>query len=202
MTVTIQSRSNPASLTRAQREELRAAQVLHMPEEAIIWQRADDESCTVARWPGRAGRVLVKVWFGKALKPAAYYSMTPEKADKQVEDWFASAAAQKQARKPAARALQVGHILVSSWGYDQTNIDWYRVERLVGETMVELVKLGAVQTRQDGGNWLTGQCVPDIDGPAKGEPFRVRANGDHVRLSSYSYAYLWDGRPRSWSAYA
>ena len=37
--------------------------------------------------------------------------------------------------------LEENDILYSSWGYEQTNINFYKVKRLCGKTQVELVKI-------------------------------------------------------------
>ena len=39
-------------------------------------------------------------------------------------------------------SLQIGSILYASWGYDQTNIDFYEVTKLIGRTTLELRELG------------------------------------------------------------
>ncbi len=92
-------------------------------------------------------------------------------------------------------APKMNDILVCSWGYDQTNIDFYMV--------VDVTK-ASVKIRK-----LYKKTVPGTD---KVEPntamfngtailtkrFRARYDGVGytVKISDYSAADLWDGRPR------
>ncbi len=46
--------------------------------------------------------------------------------------------------------VKIGDIFVNSWGYEQTNIDFYQVTALRGTTMVELRKLNKLVTAEDG----------------------------------------------------
>lgn len=81
--------------------------------------------------------------------------------------------------------LRVGDILKSLWGYDQTNVDYYQVTRLVGRTQVEITPL--VQNKVYTGA-MTGKVSPimnQFDGP----PMRKRPSKEgNIRLTSYSYA--------------
>ena len=75
-------------------------------------------------------------------------------------------------------------MLRSSWGYDQTNIDYYEVTRLLGKSMVEIRKIGA-QSIESG--HMTGECVPR-PGHYTGEPMRKTVStydGQSVRIASY-----------------
>jgi hypothetical protein len=100
--------------------------------------------------------------------------------------------------------LRPGDILASSWGYDQTNWDFYRVNRAT-ENTVWLVKLQAVQ-KESPTLFMQGEIVPTMD--TEGKEFRRKIsryddNGDvTVKIFSFSYAHKWDGRPKHYTAYA
>lgn len=106
--------------------------------------------------------------------------------------------AERVEKEPAPAAigpkhsLKVGDILVSSWGYDQTNIDYYLVTKLLGSAMVEIREIGKKyvdsETTQD-------KVMPDV-GHITGAPMRKKVGPQGaVRLTSYSSAYPWDGKP-------
>ena len=100
--------------------------------------------------------------------------------------------AERKARRSQKSKLQVGHILRSSWGYDQTNVDFYQVTRLVSDTMVEIRPIAS--TRVDGDGWQ-GKVMPMLD-EFTGEAIRKRVtNGDSVKMASYAFAYIWSGTP-------
>lgn len=112
----------------------------------------------------------------------------------------------------------VGDILVSKWGYDQTNASWYRVERRT-EKSVWLVELergsyhetGFMQGMETPGEkirprsrWVDGEYTPDFS------PFRRKLSfsnwdalpGAYVKLSSYEFARPWSGSAEWTSSYA
>ena len=161
---------------------------------------------------------LVALGFkGKQIKASFHYRFKTAEAVKNHIDSFVSGvekiaadkAAMKAERKAMVRALEVGDVLVSSWGYEQTNIDYYQVVGLVGEASVLLQEIAKQKNTDVRGD--TGKCVPVIDNFI-GEPFTKKVtNGIRVTLSSYSSASkkeytLIDGvktfKPDFWSSYA
>lgn len=94
--------------------------------------------------------------------------------------------------KAKSHPLVVGDILTSSWGYDQTNVDFYEVTKVTPK-QAYLCKIGASRTDD----------LYLVPSPGKfiGEPSRhkVTVNGDGsvwVSLNSYSGASLWNGEPK------
>lgn len=92
-------------------------------------------------------RPTVKVWRGKQSRPYAHYSFQDAErreqwigAEKEAEDRrqeFRSTVKTNQAAQLAEMMgkLNPGSILYSSWGYDQTNIDYFQVLRRKGRTV-------------------------------------------------------------------
>jgi len=104
--------------------------------------------------------------------------------------------------KAVERKLVVNDVLSSSWGYDQTNVDFYQVTRLVGKCMVELRQIGSAREYTGG---MSGTCTPCMNQfLTNKEPMRKRViySGDAVRISSFATASKWDGRPQYFSSYA
>lgn len=110
-------------------------------------------------------RLAAKGFAGKAAKPSFFYTFaTSEKRWNYIARWL-SAQDEAQTRRNAAKAekktfvhtLKVGDVLRSSWGYDQTNIEYYQVTALIGKSMVEVREIGQ---ETESTQWLAGQCVP------------------------------------------
>ena len=92
------------------------------------------------------GRPHACMFGGKRSKPDShYYYRSVEARDKAVEDYFdgiqASAdrkaaykAKQKAEKEKAVESIKVGDIFVGSWGYDQTNGEFYQVVEKKGVT--------------------------------------------------------------------
>lgn len=107
-----------------------------------------------------------------------------------------------KAAEEAARIIP-GAILYSSWGYEQTNIDFYRVLSRKGD-FVMIQPIGKIKSFAEfsGRTWDDrGTCIPDPSNT--GEPFRKKiTKSGSITLNSFSYARLWDGKPLEWSSYA
>ena len=148
----------------------------------------------------RPGALAVIAYAGKRTKHGAHYTMRDRA---QALTWAGEymgkqqAAAQRQtdrraekaAKRAAGHKLKAGDVLRCSWGYDQTNIDYYEVTRLIGARMVEIRKIGA-ESVNDGGLSMTGDCVPR-PGHYIGEPMRKAVSdydGQSVRIASYAHA--------------
>lgn len=180
---------------------------------------ADKQSSAVAYlYEDARGRPCVVAFRGRAQKPALHVRYPDAAARaRRVSEWLNGvrkteaykAEQRKDAAASAARGnstVQVGHIFRCSWGYEQTNIDYYEVTRLIGKTMVELRKVAAADVSNGNEPWATGKSVPSA-GDYIGEPFRRRVtnlgrSGPVVRISDgRGHAFLWNGRPDSWTAY-
>lgn len=148
---------------------------------------------------------------GRRQKPDfhLYYAKEEARLDK-VNAYFADIA-ERESREIDRRAkpheLKVGDILKASWGYDQTNVDYYQVLALVGKSMVEIVAIAS-----DGyeNGFMCGRVAP-LPGAFKGKPMRKRADGNCVKIESYVYAYkqepqivagvpVYESSPNSWYA--
>ena len=107
--------------------------------------------------------------------------------------------------------LKIKDIVSCSWGYEQTNVDFYEVVSVTKAS----VRLRAIaqENQSNDGNW-TGTTTPK-PGVYTSEPFLVRVREDYrineelgrpdkslVKISSYSYARRWDGKPQSYTSYA
>lgn len=146
---------------------------------------------------------------GKSFKKSFYYNFpTQTTMDEYINKFFESVKEEqkvKQERKSEKNnfktSLVVGDILYSSWGYEQTNIDFYQVVE-VSDTK-KTVKIREIESKNfsKDGNW-TGSKVPDVGnfiGEAKTK--KVQPN-NYIGLNSYSSASKWDGLPKSFSTYA
>lgn len=165
---------------------------------------ADDKSAVVQF--ERGGRFHALGFAGSSCKPAFNYCFKDVEArGDYVSEWMvaqdskhARKLAEKAARKANPHTLTVGAILYSSWGYEQTNIDFYQVVAVRGAA-VDLRKI--TKDRKHHADDY-GTCVAN-PGDFCGEVIKGK-RPDHynsVRLSSFERATPWDGRPLNWSSY-
>jgi hypothetical protein len=117
-------------------------------------------------------RPAVIAWRGKAKKPFANYWFPNETAR---TAWIAETKASEDARANFQRErkqtdterlgemrahCKVGALFYTSWGYDQTNVEWFEVVGLKGKTMVLLREIaGTLECGEDAGP-MSGHTRP------------------------------------------
>ncbi len=143
-----------------------------------------------------SGKVLIKAWQGKQSKPYAFYVFpSVERREQWINDQKSAedAIERERIRRIGRRdqdlaemsdKLTVGTILHASWGYDQTNCDFYQVIGRKGRT-VTLREIGCREVHTPNGN----SSMSDMRKPAKddfcGEPFRRRITSYGVKIGHH-----------------
>ena len=106
------------------------------------------------------------------------------------------------------RAKLPGHglleddILVASWGYDQTNVDYWQVVKATAKTVT--VRPIASQPHDDGPQAMTGTSLPELDtftGPAIRRTVHSYTGEPTISID-HALARLWNGTPQRFSTYA
>jgi len=166
----------------------------YIPKGAVVIK--DKNSTAVAYlYATNKGEPVVKCFAGKRAKPDYHYKYKTmaaahkKIADHAIETWAVEETkkASRAARSSADRGLDVGDVLRCSWGYDQTNIDYYQVLRLVGKKSVEIIAICA--DSKETGN-MKGDSVPSVGEFKKdAKPMIKRATKGAVRIESYANAY-------------
>lgn len=149
---------------------------------------------TIIVWdgPNKPGAILFE---GKSDKPLWRYSFKSVAArDKKIEDTIEVAKVVmerkqrgRQQRSEFQHSLKLGDILVASWGYDQTNVDFYEVTKLLSK---------AVVVRHIEKERFAGDTVMPVPGSYDGPPLtKIPQLGDVVKIDESIRAYKWDGKP-------
>jgi hypothetical protein len=88
--------------------------------------------------------------------------------------------------------------LVCSWGYDQTNINFYQIISRKNDFII-LQEIGKTITDNQ---YDRGHCVANPSNLI-GEPMRKKITKYAlVKFSSFEIARPWKGKPEYWSSYA
>lgn len=166
--------------------------VIENPADVVVYTNNDN------------GKFSAICFAGKAVNPTWYYLFRSEEAmlaqvAKTVNNRIARAAevAKYKAERLAPTNLKEGDILYCSWGYDQTQVDFYKVKEVVGNNRIKIVPMTAIVAKQStGADYM-------VAGEEKGTPMLKVANGrqNSVKITSYSNAYLWDGQPKYETAF-
>ena len=119
-----------------------------------------------------------------------------------------TAAKPKTAAKTNKYGVKVGDLFYASWGYDQTNIDFFQVIKLVGETSVRVRQVNPQSRRIDAytdGSTVdeyrnTGELLPPspysvfIEDQENGDLKRITSHmqdGSHPQFKLSSFADAW-----------
>ena len=99
-------------------------------------------------------------------------------------DEFAARVAYEQRRAAEttqnAEGIHVGDMFSCSWGYDQTNVDYYQVTALKGAHTIIVRELRTI--RRDVGQTLTGLSRPIRDSFREDQPYTLRTKYLHGEL--------------------
>lgn len=157
---------------------------------------------------------------GKRSKPDFYFSFRAEESrTRHVDKYFDNLAARKEAtetrkaeKKAFEHTLKVGDILYTSWGYDQTNIDYYQVTEVVGKKSVKIRQIHAGFDHHDGGCSdyvvpLKDEFFEDCDQYDRRGKEMLKRVGEYnsIRIESFCSATPWGGKPNrktdAWSGH-
>lgn len=162
--------------------------------DAIVYTYALGEKLMALGYHGRANRNAFHFRFQNELKREKY-----------IQEFFDSRAAslarknaERQERKNFTHNFKVGDILYYSWGYDQTNVEWFEI---IGIPSPKSVTLRAISgDLQETGN-MCGNTLP-IPGAFKGESFTKRVQPGNVISMAHGCCSPWEFRPVNCSWYA
>jgi hypothetical protein len=165
------------------------------------------------------GNIGVVAYVGNAAKNAFHYSYRKQElAAVKVKEFF-DGLTQHENRKRAEReksaaghTLKVGDIITNSWGYDQTNVDWYQVVQ-TSKCYVWLQPVSGATAAEDSCGPMSGYSTPAVDtstpDPDKwtfavvkdGKVTKHKAVGSNCSMK-FGCGSLWDGKPKYESWYA
>jgi hypothetical protein len=164
-----------------------------------------------------AGQPTVMLWKPKAIKPFANYRFKTQselhkyvhEVDQRISNHQKLALDWKAARKGTQEqldAVKIGSIFCHSWGYDQTNKDFYQVVEKKGRHVV-IREVCTHQTEQTTGNSMAAYVVAVPDAFKQDElPMTklLQFQGGHpcITIESFGSCTLWDGKPEYISWYA
>lgn len=171
--------------------------------ELIFEAKPAQEILTAIKAAGFRWHNLKKLWYAK---------QTPERMEL-AQKLSGGNATETAPAVPVAReavskyGIKVGDVLCDSWGYEQTNVEFYKVTKIVSPCKIEIVELGHTDVETYGP--MSGTVVPNMD-RVIGEPVQKmvsqskweKSDGSyHVKINDCISLTPWDGRPMHQSSY-
>lgn len=129
----------------------------------------------------RYDRLVLTAYKKRANKPFINCYVSNDEAQATIcriverENTIAQSKAQSKIEQSKGHTLKVGDILYTSWGYEQTNVEFFQVVGLVGKTMVEIREIAAME-RSFENNGDSGHLMPAPDSFTSDEVIKKRAN--------------------------
>lgn len=166
-------------------------------------------SAVVYTYTKEDGKPVAVAFRGRAGKASWHFRFRDEaRREEKIREFFDDVRSGEEdkreraaSRKGAERGVDVGDILYTSWGYEQTNIDFYQVVALVGKSSVKLREIDQdVGSGGEGSSSMSGQTSA-IKDSFKGPETTVRVANGRAKVEGH-YASLWDGKPKYVSWYA
>ena len=128
--------------------------VLLQADEALgIEIYRDPARCAAIAFSGKRNRSDWNYSFRDEERLTLHVREYVERLTKHAEEKVA----RRNEKKEWQHTVKVGDIFRSTWGYDQTNIDYYEVTKIIGKAFVEMREINqlSIETLS-----LQGQCVP------------------------------------------
>jgi len=137
---------------------------------------------------------------GKANKPLWHYRFrNVQQRDSKIEEAVSNRKShhetidqRRKERSEYKHGLQEGDILYESYGYDQTNVNYYQIIE-AGDRSVKIRSIGSKVVKEEAGADYVVAVPNSFSGPAMTKLVGI---GDSVKMTSYSYARKWDGKPQ------
>lgn len=182
-----------------------------IPENAEELRPSDAPEHVVYLYTTKQGHPAAVAYQGKKNKPILNYAyQTEEQRLKHLNEqraWWARDYKTHQAykaEKSAPSELKPGDIVYCTWGYDQTNVDFYEVLSLTPSRKSATIQHLKFKNAEYNAYQMTGTAVP-LPGQYNEPAGTFRTVGkDKVRTEHSKYAAharKWDGCPVSYSWY-
>lgn len=194
-------------------ELLNAKRNIYVPTGAVKIASKVDNSVAY-QYVNPMGLPSVLAFFGNRAKPFIWFHYsTVEKRNEKITEFFKTVTENQERktknRKVAAQphTLKVDSIVSTSWGYDQTQVEFYQVVELVGKATVVYQELKChveegSETRGDSNRVYA--VKGDFLNHGRAIPLRARVNmsGGYpsIKVAYGQNATIWDGKSQhhSW----
>lgn len=169
------------------------AKMMNLPLEQfhnlyIVQSNRDNENWTLSVWKGKQRKPMCHYLFSSLEKRNNYVTILKSNHLKKIQREEEAKQAEIKEQKEFATSLKTGDILVSSWGYEQTNVNYYQIVQKKGMTVIiqEIAKKITSTEYQD------GEAMPLKD-HFKGKPEKRRIGAGYIRVSTFDSCHPWNG---------
>ena len=146
----------------------------------------------------RGGRVWAKAFFGKQAKPVWFLSFKNwdaflDHARRQTESRKATIKYKqslRETKKAFVPNVKPGDIFYTSWGWEQTNVEFFQVIEMKGKSSAVFRQIAREMSQDDAPSSMSAYAVP-VPNDFVGEPFKKRIlEGNSIKFASYRIGHL------------
>lgn len=185
----------------------------YLPKELVGTKpNYDTKGLPLAVWTWEDDRGIYAIGFkGRAKKPLFYTRYRSESNRERDIQSYMDGVRENEERKRKNReeqkswghGISVGDIFYSSWGYDQTNIDYYEIVDVRGKQVI----VREIETQTMGPDDGPQVKVTPAKGRYKGKAMRRKPRKGYkgqpsIKISDVQTAYPWDGKPKYQTGWA
>ena len=88
-----------------------------------------------------------------------------------------------------ALEIKIGDVFKDSWGYEQTNVDYYQVVAKPSKCFVIVKKISSEFTNDNTGCSMSAYVKPVLNSFIDDKETKYKLNGKSIKTSSFSWAY-------------
>ncbi len=167
----------------------------------ILKDYQNEERPTIKIWRGNAKNHSVNYYFRNIDKADKYLQQQKESEDLR-EGWAKERADKRKAEKAAInnQNIELRTIFYTSWGYDQTNVDYYQVVGRKGKQTLIVKEISKEYTES---GFMSGHSKAIKDSFINDTEIEVRMSSKNsFNIKGRYHANLWDGKEKYESSYA
>lgn len=180
----------------------------YIPQNAHEYTR-EGVNAIIYLFTNRTNQPAAIAYAGKSNKADFHYHFKTEDQRQQYCNAWMERIAQRQATRDAHKAIRkeqasqphhikAGEIFYTSWGYEQTNVDFYQVISVTAHS-VKLLEL--CQQDKEYPGMMSGYTMPCRNQFKNEKVITCRVTGENFRINGRYYAHKWDGQPKHYSTY-
>jgi len=170
----------------------RSFETLEYYKDLRIYTKRKDERVDLLIYRGRSKHPIVNGYAEDMDMIEKRIKLEKEFSDRRIEN--------ANERKSFKHTLKEGDILSCSWGYDQTNVDFYQVTKVVSGKTVKIRQIAKKSVDVKFGEYreVTSDYVEPVKGSflERAEEMTKRVSkGNCISISSFEFASPWSGKP-------
>jgi hypothetical protein len=201
---------------------MKYTRTMFIPKNARRVANIENLGVEIYAYETRQGKPAALAFHGRAQKPDWHYTFQSVEALKlKIKNFIAGYTAHSEmiqeirGKRNQPTQLKIGDILYGSWGYDQTNIDYFQVTGRKGKRGVYVRPLAQITIPGSEG-FMCENVIPDPNHFIGIETYHIAQKDSIAYNPSDKYlkpgqkpreerrytAHLWDGKPDYQSHYA